>query len=224
MGEILSIISHQWRQPLNELGLVLQKFEFAYHKNMLTQEFLRTETQSAKNLLNKMSSTIDIFRNFLNLKKEMIDFDVVSSIKNVVTLFEETCKKEAITITLECNESTSIRHYSGEFEHVILNLLNNATEALSRKQTLDKQIYLRTQKSKNALVIELFDNAGGIETMPIDRIFNPHFSTKVDGSGIGLYICKKIIEERMNARISVSNRSFSLNNIHYVGACFEIKL
>ena len=224
MGEMISIIAHQWRQPLNELGLVLQKFEFAYNKNILTKEFIENETKVGKELIYKMSTTIDIFRNFLNLRKKTELFEITKSIKNVIMLFEETSKANNIKIITQLSDTKNIKSFQGEFEHVILNILNNASDVLVKNNIDNKMILISAKDINNRLIIKICDNGGGILEELIPRVFNPHFTTKKDGVGIGLYIAKKIINEHMQGELIVENKIFMLEDKECSGACFIIKI
>jgi len=224
MGEMISIIAHQWRQPLNELGLILQKFEFSYKKGLLTQELIEHETKAGKGLIIKMTNTIDIFKNFLNLRKNTQLFDIKESVQNVIMLLEETSRTNNIKIVLDLKATKSINSFQGEFEHAILNIINNAVDVLNERDVDDKIIHIESKIKNNTLVIEICDSAGGISDDLIERVFNPHFTTKKDGVGIGLYISKLIVSEHMQGTLYIKNKTFLLKNRSYKGACFYIKL
>ena len=224
MGEMIATIAHQWKQPLNELGLVLQKFEFAYHRNLLNQELLERETKTAKTLIAKMADTVDTFKNFFNAKNNAVSFDIVTSIHNIIRLMEKTLKLDDIHIVTQILETHTLKSYQGEFEHVILNILMNAKDVLMHQESHEKIILITTSKTHNALMISIHDNGGGIANEIMTKIFNPHFSTKKEGAGIGLYIAKQIIHEHIGGKLSVENCHFSLQDKGYFGACFSIEL
>jgi len=224
MGEMISIIAHQWRQPLNELSLVLQKFEFSYKKGLLTKEFIENETKVGKQLITKMTNTIDIFRNFLSLRKDSEPFDLSNSINNVIMLVEETCKLEKIKIVYDLKASKQINSFQGEFEHAVLNIINNAIEILKEKPEDERIIKIFTQYEGKKLSIQICDSGGGIAEDILPRVFNPHFTTKKDGVGIGLYLSKQIINEHIGGNLSVENITFVVYNKTYFGACFHIKI
>lgn len=223
MGEMIAAIAHQWKQPLNELGLVLQKFEFAYHRQLLTQELLEKETKAARTLISKMADTIDIFRNFFHSKNNNQPFDCVNSIHNIIQLMEKTMKLEDITIIQNMKQTCTISHHQGEFEHVLLNILMNAKDILVQKNSAPKIIVITTEQKNNHFCILIHDNGGGVPENIIHQIFNPHFSTKKEGSGIGLYIAKQIISEHLDGTLKVENKHFTHENIDYFGACFSIQ-
>ncbi len=224
MGEMISIIAHQWRQPLNELGLILQKFEFAHEKNLLTKEFIDKETKAGKNILHKMSNTIDVFKNFLTLRTKNELFDITESIENVIVLFEETCKRNNIKIITHLNEVKKVDAYQDEFEQALLNILNNAKDILIEKDVTKKVITIDTQCVKSKFHIVICDSGGGIVHENFERLFHPHFTTKQDNAGIGLYISQLILEDHMQGKLSVKNKTFKAENQEYYGACFIIEL
>ncbi|AFL68047.1 sensor histidine kinase [Sulfurospirillum barnesii] len=222
MGEMIATIAHQWKQPLNELGLVLQKFEFAYHKNLLTHELLEKETKAARTLIAKMADTIDIFKNFFSLKNNTHTFDVVTSIEHMIRLMEKTLKLDDIVMIHQMQSTHTLESYQGEFEHVILNILMNAKDVLNDQKNGEKIILIKTHQSDKAFSITIQDNGGGVPEKIIHRIFNPHFSTKKEGAGIGLYIAKQIIHEHIGGKLTVENRYFHFEQEEYFGACFTI--
>jgi len=222
MGEMISIIAHQWRQPLNELGLVLQKFEFAYNKNLLDKEFVQNETNKGKKLIVKMSSTIDIFKNFLALQKKSKPFDVALAIQNVLMLLEDSNRLNKIKIYFDIKNTKIINSFQGEFEHAILNIINNATNILLEQNNEKKVISIQIKLRASKVYITICDSGGGVVQNDIKYIFDPHFTTKKNGSGIGLFITKKIIEEHMGGEVNIKNRTFECKKSYYFGACFEI--
>ena len=224
MGEMIAAIAHQWKQPLNELGLVLQKFEFAYHRKLLNQELLEKETQAARTLIAKMSDTIDIFKNFFSMKNNANTFDVGTSVQNIIQLMEKTLELDDISIITMMDVTCSLNSYQGEFEHVILNILMNAKDVLIHQKINEKIVLITTAKRDKTFTITIQDNGGGIADTIINQIFNPHFSTKKEGAGIGLYIAKQIIDEHIGGKLGVENKHFIVENEEYFGACFTIWL
>ena len=222
MGEMISIIAHQWRQPLNELGLVLQKFEFAYDKGLLDKEFVQNETDKGKKLIVKMSSTIDTFKNFLDLQKKSKPFDVAVSVENVIMLLEDTNRLNKINICFDSKNTKIINSFQGEFEHAILNIINNATDILLKQSSEKKVISIEVEQRAKRVHITICDNGGGVAEHDMKYIFDPHYTTKKNGSGIGLYITKKIIEEHMGGEVSITNKTFTCKESEHFGACFEI--
>ena len=224
MGEMLALITHQWRQPLNELGLVLQKFKYAHQKDKLTDELIIEQTKLGNDLILKMSTTIDDFKNFLIPNKEDNSFSLSLSIKNIVELLNSSYKYNNINIIQKIDEIKEIPGSKGEFEQVVLNILNNARDTLILNKINQKIVFIKVYKLDNHIIVSICDNAGGIKKRDINKVFDPYFTTKENGSGIGLYIAKEIIQEHFKGSISVENTSFELENNKYLGACFKIKI
>ena len=209
MGEAISMIAHQWRQPLNNLnGLVLlmdlklSKQREIKH-NLLEEEFNEIETITAY-----MSNTIDDFRDFFKPEKEKVSFCLNETIKSTIRLLQPILKYDAIKIHYTDNKKIELFGYPNELGQVLINIINNAKDALvSNNQHKEKNIYISLFQEQNSITITIQDNAGGISPEIIDHIFDPYFSTKLkkNGTGLGLYISKMVIEEHMNGKLSVTN-------------------
>ena len=215
MGEMIGNIAHQWRQPLNALGLVLQNIKKAYERGRLDDAYLEKAINKGKMLTNKMSSTIDDFRNLLKTKKLKEHFFIKEIILEVIEITEMSLKNHNIELVLKQNETLEIYSYPNELFQVLVNLINNAKDAFVEA---DKNgiITIKTYQKDNSIFIEVIDNAGGIKLDNINKVFEPYFTTKDKGTGIGLYMSKMIIEKDMKGILSVEN----IDN----GAKFVIKL
>ena len=198
MGEMISIIAHQWRQPLNILS-VLQMNLNRMHKGRESQLILGELTQQ----MDYMSNTIETFRDFYNPSKAKEQFSLQEAIYHVLEIISPTLKKLNIEKKLKFNKDTKLYGNRNEFEQVILNLLNNAKDALVEKEIVDPFIEI-TISNKH---ISIGDNAKGIAKKDLEKIFNPYFSTKENSDGIGLYISKMIIEQEMGGRLLVETNS-----------------
>lgn len=207
MGEMIANIAHQWRQPLNALGLLLQNLELAYEKNMINEEFIHRVINKGNYLTSSMSQTIDDFRNFFQPKSTVEIFKVSSSLNSIVEMLNPSFKSKNISIEQDVDKSTCVTGSSNEFAHVILNILNNAKDALLENGVDEKKINIAVFKNKGLVQIEITDNAGGIKDEILDKVFDPYFTTKDEGqgTGIGLYMSKSIIENNMNGSLNVQN-------------------
>jgi signal transduction histidine kinase len=207
MGEMIGHIAHQWRQPLNLLGLILGKIEIDFQDNKLKKANLRDYTANGEDLIEKMSTTIDDFRNFFNPNKEKKEFSPVEETKEAFRLVEGSFKLENITVTIEGKRDVIILGYPNEYSQVILNLINNARDAIKSKEIEDGSIMINIGKDNSNCVVTVTDNGGGIPEEIIEKIFDPYFSSKKegDGTGLGLYMSKMIIEDNMDGRIEVRN-------------------
>jgi len=202
MGEMIGAIAHQWRQPLNALGISIQTLLYEYKAQNVNEEFINDFISKNKQLIMFMSKTIDDFRNFFRMDKEKKDFFVKRSIQSVVQLISAQLENHNISLEIS-GDDFSCFGYENEFRQVILNILTNAKDILVEKEVKDKKIKIEI-KDKQILIQ---DNAGGIDKSIINRVFEPYFTTKEDGkgTGIGLYMAKVIIEENMGGKIYVQN-------------------
>jgi len=218
-GEMIGNIAHQWRQPLNTLGLINQKLSIYQKRGLLNDKKLEDSVNRSMTIINNMSSTIDDFRDFFNPKKEKVDFLLIDSIKNAYSIVEASLAHESISYKLSMqDENIQVSGYSNELSQVIVNLLNNAKDALSNIEITHKSISIVIDTSDKKIEIKVCDNGGGISDSNIDRIFEPYFTTKEEGkgTGVGLYMSRTIIEEHMGGRLTAKN--------HNGGACFIIEL
>jgi C4-dicarboxylate-specific signal transduction histidine kinase len=152
-----------------------------------------------------MSHTIEDFRNFFNVSKRKEKFSLVSSINESVSLLKESFKALDIKLQLNYNSDITIHSYKGEFSQVIFNLLNNAKDEFIRKQINSPKILIELIKKNKNIIIKISDNATGINENIIKKVFEPYFTTKDKGLGIGLYMSKIIIEKNMDGRLEVKN-------------------
>jgi len=193
MGEMISIIAHQWRQPLNFLS-----YSFMHIKrNCKNDEEAIQTIKEANDQLQYMSQTIENFRNFYNPSKEKESFDIEKSCDNILKIIVPTLNPLDIKIDLLVKENFSFFANSNEFEQVILNLANNAKDVLVERNIANPTIKIIVENHQ-VLVI---DNAGGINIQNREKVFDPYFTTKKDSDGIGLYIAKTIIEQEMKGKL-----------------------
>jgi len=205
MGEMIGNIAHQWRQPLNALGMVLANIQMAQQYNELTAEVIKTAVDNGNRLIQKMSTTIDDFRNFFLPDKEAVSFSARSQIDHAVSMVEAGLKSQNIQIHLEVDQDVMLTGFPNEYSQVILNLLSNARGAIEEKNILEGSIKIRLFERDGLGCVSICDNGGGIGTDVIDKIFEPYFSTKDMGTGIGLYMSKMIIERSMHGTIEAHN-------------------
>ena len=229
MGEMLGAIAHQWRQPLNVVGLIVQNLQEVQEKGRLNAEYVDKSVQKAMMHIDHMSRTIDDFRNFFKPDKDKKVFDTMRAVCDVLSLLSAELSADMIAWRLTCHThgktfynqkdiigcaEKTIEGYQNEFEHVVLNLINNARDAIlanrrfgngekSEKGLLSFDFY----NTNGRVIIEVTDNGGGIPLGVIDRIFEPYFTTKdtAKGTGMGLYMSKVIVEEHLNGMLTAKN-------------------
>ena len=217
MGEMIGNIAHQWRQPLNNVSLILQFLRDNYKNKTVSNEQLDKFMNKANTHIEYMSETIDDFKNFYKPSKIQNKFCVKESIDTLLYMVKNQYESQNIKIQYESNEII-ITNYENELKQSILNILNNAKDALlSKKESNDFEalIKISLKKENDKLKIEISNNGGSIEDDVIDRIFEPYFSTKFEhqGTGIGLYMTKSIIQNNMKGRIEVQNIEDGVNFI-----------
>jgi len=207
MGEMIGNIAHQWRQPLNSLGLVLQNINFTYQMDELDDVFVNKSITKANLLIQSMSKTIDDFRNFFQPNKEKITFSLLESINKALKLIDSTFENNNIKIIVDIKKTTQVYGYPNEFSQSLLNVLSNAKDALLDNKIKDACIVLEVGMQDNFGYVKVQDNAKGVPLEIIESIFDPYFTTKEQnqGTGIGLYMSKIIIEQNMGGHLDVKN-------------------
>lgn len=207
MGEMMNNIAHQWRQPLNALNLVLVNIEDAYHYDQLSKEYLQQQIAKGDTLVQTMSTTIDDFRDFFKIDGAQETFDIGFAIQDVIGIVEASFKNHSITIDVIVQEPISVYAFKGQYRQVLLNILGNAKDAMIERSISHGKVVISAEKEKDFAVVRISDNAGGISDDVIQKVFDPYFTTRPQGNGIGLYMSKMIIENNLNGELSVSNTS-----------------
>ena len=205
MGEMIGNIAHQWRQPLSQLSGLFIDIEWAYDYKELNKKYLQNRVEEASDLLEYMSKTIDDFRNFFNPNSIKEEFIIKHSVENAIKIVKSTFDFHNIELIINIDESLKIEGFKNEYSQAVMNIISNAKDVFIDKKIQNPQIKIYIRKTeKIALCIE--DNAGGIDEDIIDKIFDPYFTTKYEyGTGIGLYMVKLLIEDKMNGSIFVKN-------------------
>ena len=209
MGELISMIAHQWRQPLNNLSLINQIVANKFQKGKLDDNVMEYFKENSKKQIDLMSNTTNEFRNFFKNEDEKYEFSIVQVISNSIEMTEPVFKKFNILIEFNPEKTYLAYGYSNSLMQVILNIMNNAKDALIEKNIENKKINIDIveDEEENELIISIEDNAGGIDEEIMDKVFDPYFSTKQakNGTGLGLYMSKMIVEEQMDWKLKVSN-------------------
>jgi len=209
MGELINMIAHQWRQPLNNLSLVNQFIVSKFNKDKLDENAIVYFSQNSKKQIELMSNTIDNFRNFFKLKEEKQNFSLNEILYNSINIVDPMFKKELVNIEFDPERDYIVFGYANSFAQVILNIFNNAKDAFIEKDIDSKKIVVTMHKLNDVILLCIEDNAGGIHHGIIDKVFDPYFSTKKDknGTGLGLYMSKVIVEDHMDGELEVESGS-----------------
>ena len=205
MGEMIDNIAHQWRQPLMNINAIFMNIDRAYELGKLDGRYLENNILDATTLTAHMSQTIEDFRSFFRKDKEMETVDINDIVAYSFSLVSSVSKD--ITICFDKADNLSILVYKNELTQVVISIISNAVDVLKQRDIKDKKIFVSVQEHQKVIDIIIEDNGGGIANEHINRIFEPYYSTKhqYGGSGLGLYICKMIIEGHMDGSIEVCN-------------------
>jgi len=210
MGEMIGAIAHQWRQPLNNISLILHFIRDNYDNKKLSHDMISNYIDKGKNQIEYMSHTIDDFRNFYKPSKERATFDLKKTLSAIKEIASSDLDKKAFNIHIDMEE-IQLLSFENEFKQAILNIISNAKDAIYQKLEKDKTfqgtIDVFGRKRHDSYEIIITNNAGVIKEDIMDRMFEPYFTTKFEkqGTGIGLYMTKMIIENSMLGMIEVHN-------------------
>lgn len=207
MGEMLSCIAHQWRQPLNNIGLNIQCFQLDYDDGKLDRSQFTAFVEGNMNILSHLSHTIDDFRTFFIQEKTCTTFEPFKAIEKSVALVRTAFESMGIAITLVDHGAPPVMGCGNEFSQVVLNIISNARDVLLERYIPDPVIEICCYRENNYSCVSVRDNGGGIPTEILEKIFDPYFTTKFQsqGTGIGLYMVKMIIEKHMGGSCTARN-------------------
>lgn len=215
MGEMIANIAHQWRQPLSSLGLILQNLRYDSRDGALEQAALENYLSRAQRAIDQMAGTIDDFRLFFMPSKSDERFGLVAAIGRCGDLMAESLAAHDIEMSVTGAE-TEVCGRESEFLQVMLNLISNAKDVLVERKVPRGRIEISVTPDGDEASICLRDNGGGIAEAHLARVFDPYFTTKENGTGIGLHMTRTIVEQRMHGTIRAGNWS--------AGALFRINL
>ena len=213
MGEMISMIAHQWRQPISAIAMGANNILADIELDTLNENTLRKGANDIVFMTQELSKTIDDFRTFYKQNKQSAIVKLEDVIEKSLNIIKPSLINNNINIIQEYNSDEEIEIYESEVMHVILNILNNAKESFKERETKDQTILIKTKNR----TISIYNNGEEIPEVIIDKIFDPYFSTKEEknGTGLGLYMSKTIIENNHNGKLSVKNRDD--------GVCFTIE-
>ncbi|AKF24464.1 histidine kinase [Sulfurovum lithotrophicum] len=207
MGEMIANIAHQWRQPLALNNTLISILKEKNQQEALRSTELAEKLQEMENNIQYMSKTIDDFMHFFHPKKEKNLFLISEVVRHTLEITDPMLKKAGVSLTFEISSEEAVEGYMNEYMQVVISILHNAKDTLLHRKTKDPDISLRLYENGKDVVLDIGDNAGGVQQENIHRIFDPYFTTKHKslGTGLGLYISKMIIEKNMDGTLSISN-------------------
>lgn len=212
LGEMLGNISHQWRQPLNTISVVISKIYLDSKTNKLTPQMLEDEIMKLRELIQHMSSTIDDFKDFFKPDKEKVVFALYKSIEESIRITDGGIANKDIVFHVDCPSEIVMNGFKKELSHVLLVLINNAKDAIIQREIEHGAITIKGYAQEHYIIIEVSDNGGGVSEEQLPHIFDPFFTTKepTGGNGTGLYMSKQIIEQSMQGSINAANENGGL--------------
>lgn len=219
LGEMIEQIAHQWRQPLNTLALLNQDLYVKYKLGQCNDEVFENSHSRFDEYLQYMSKTIDDFRNYYRMDKEIKSENLGELVRIALRLSEAYLNYSKVVTDLVIIDEVEVVLAKNEMIQVLMNLIKNAYDAMKERKITDGKIIITLSKNKtDQIVITVEDNAGGISPDIIDHVFDIYFTTKTDGegTGLGLHMARYIVEQSFNGSISVENKNG--------GACFIITL
>lgn len=221
MGEMIGAIAHQWRQPLNAVGVLVQELQLKIELDVLKKDEAKALSGEMQHYLEYMSKTIDDFRDFFKPSKQKRPFDILKAVNDSLVITSKQLQNHDINVTVDaqCKDADLqdeagayvVEGFESEFKQVLINLVNNALEAIAEQiQThppAEKRIHIDVLRTEEELTVTVRDNGGGIPEAIFGDIFEPYHSTKYEqqGTGLGLYMSKLIIEKNMQGQLSARN-------------------
>ena len=226
MGEMIGNIAHQWRQPLSAIstaatGIIIQK-----EYNMFEEDKLVKTCSIINDNAQYLSRTIDDFKNFIKGDRTRKIFNLNNNIESFLHLVDSSIKNNQIKIILDLQEDIQIDGYENELIQCLINIFNNAKDALKEKNIGERLIFISTYINEDKTIIKIKDNAGGIQPEVLPHIFEAYFTTKhkSQGTGLGLNMTYNLIVNGMSGNIEVKNITYEYEGNNYSGAEFFISL
>jgi signal transduction histidine kinase len=227
MGEMIGNIAHQWRQPLSAISSTASGMNLQIELHITTEEEIQKAFLKIIEYTTFLTQTIDDFRGYMKEDKEKSSFDVLDVFFKSRSIVEAVYKNNSIELHIKDKKLNSFSFgFPSELAQVFLNILNNAKDALIEHKKTDRRVYVDIIDEPLFNTIKIIDNAGGIPETIIGKIFDPYFTTKhqSQGTGIGLYMSKDIVEKNMQGDLSVKNVHLTIDTLEYKGACFTISI
>lgn len=205
MGEMISLITHQWKQPLSVIQTLGTLLKMKYELHTLTPELTVEKIENILQQVDYMSQTVHDFQKFFTPSKDRTMFNVKKTIDSVLELVKMDYALSNIAVNIEGDDEVMVKGYANEYKQVILSLLQNAKDAFVGQSKSNKYVHINVRKEQEHSIVSMKDNAGGISENLINELFTQYMTSKKNGSGLGLYIAKSVIENNMQGKIWVEN-------------------
>lgn len=215
IGQMVSVIAHQWKQPLHYLYFLIDDLGFEFSQNNLNQKSIDQFIEKGIQKVEFLTQTMDSFLRFYKTTTKINTFMVEHLVNDIVFFLLDPFQSMGVDLYVEIEKDFALKGIENELQQIILNLVNNAKEAFDGQKKLDAKVVIRVAQEGQEGLLEVSDNAGGIPEDIIDKICDMEYTTKEKGNGIGLYLVKKIVTQRFNGTLDVSNT--------VEGACFSMR-
>ena len=224
MGEMISNIAHQWRQPLSVISTIATGTKLQKEVNSLKDEDLIENMDLINKNTQYLSKTIDDFRNFINDNRTIQFYSLSETISNFTNIIYSSIKDKNIKLILDLDNNIVVEGNPNQLIQCLINIFNNSKDALQEKNPDESLFFISSQKEDNKIILKIRDNAGGIPENILSKIYEPYFTTKhqSQGTGLGLHMTYRLITESMCGKIDASNIEFNYNQKIYKGAEFKI--
>ena len=218
MGEMIGNIAHQWRQPLSVINTIVAIMKEKNLKDVLEQDDVAKKLHRIENSISYMSETIEDFMHYYKPDKEKEKFSLRKAVAKSLEVVRASFESSKIEVHVTGDHSLDIYGYRNEYIQVIVSILSNAKDILNQRQVIAPKIEIEFYHEENDVLLFIQDNGGGIPEDIIQKVFDPYFTSKhqSQGTGLGLYISKMIIEQSMGGSLEVNN--------HKEGALFIIRM
>lgn len=205
VGQMVSVIAHQWKQPLHYLHLLVEDLGMEYDYQPLSREYIDEFTKKGLNRIKFLNETMDNFLHFYKSDTAVKRFSASRVVQEIAAFLLLPYKALGISLQIDVRNDFFLQGIENEFQQVVLNLINNAKEAFDAKKSVQKKIIVSLSIEKNEGILVIEDSAGGIDEKIINDLFKLEYTTKKHGNGIGLYLVEKIVTKRYAGRVSVAN-------------------
>lgn len=212
MGEMIGVIAHQLKQPLNILSLYCNDVKDSYSFNEIDDKFIDDFSKNTKEQIKFLSETIDGFRDFFNPDKQKREFEIKKAIEKSLKLLGNQLEVNHVTLNMEVEEE-KVYGVESELEQVILNIINNSIDAFNDNSIENRKINISVLSKQSYTILIMEDNAGGVKEENLEKIFDPYYTTKAKGTGTGLYMVKLVIKNSFQGDLKINNSS---NGLRYI--------
>jgi len=209
MGEMLSMIAHQWRQPLSLITTLLTNIKIKKELQTLNETDIDTSLEKINTTVLYLSETINDFRDYFKPNKIKSTINIIELFNKSIFFLKDEMNQLSIKFIININKDIYITSYKNELLQCLINIIKNSLDAFENHNKKDKKIIVEAEEYyDNTLLITIEDNAGGIQKEIIQKVFEPYFSTKSkNGTGLGLYMCKVILYEHLKGEITLSSQN-----------------